>query len=217
MKRATLRVVLLACGLSASWSPAAQARTIVITDADCEHIAAISADAPRLSWAGTVSAAADFGNYYIDLTPKQSFLIRYPLDRIPPGQRITKAEWTVPIIQAYPATGVRMQVRRLLADWGPGVCHLYRRTRPERVEWDTPGAQRGGADRVAEPTDTAVAHNAGEITFNVTEDVELWYGGAAANHGWILTAEDADLFLRMSSPFWGSPKGWKLRITFEPE
>jgi hypothetical protein len=62
-----------------------------------------------------------------------------------------------------------------------------------------------------------VAHNSGEVTMNVTQDVELWYSGAAPNHGWILTAEDADLFLRMSSPFWGSPKGWKLRITFEPE
>jgi hypothetical protein len=209
--------LLMFCGVCLLFTRTADARTIVLTDQDCERIACISADAPRLGFAGTQSAPGDFGNYYVDLTPKQSFLIRYPLDKIPPGQRITKAEWIVPIIQAYPATGVRMQARRLLADWGPGVSHQFRMTRPARVEWKSPGAKAGGVDRAAEPTATAIAHNSGEVTMNVTEDVELWYGGAAVNNGWILTADDAEQFLRMSSPFWGSPKGWKLRITFEPE
>jgi hypothetical protein len=195
----------------------ASARTIVLTDQDCDQIAAISADAPRLSWAAVANATAEYGNHVIDLTPKQSFLIRYPIDRIPAGQRITKAEWIVPFLQVSPAAGVRLQVRRLTTQWGPGVSHVYRMVRPQRAEWHTPGARGLGQDRAAQATAVATFRGAGEQTFNVTQDVELWYTGAAPNHGWILTAEDADTWLRLASPFWGAPKGFKLRITYEPE
>lgn len=195
----------------------AAARTIVLTDADCEKMAAISADAPRLSWAGTIYNVGEFSNHYVELTPKQSFLICYPLDRIPPGQRITKAEWIVPFHLAYPTAGVRLQVRRILKEWGPGVSYRYRTIRPERLEWQTPGARGLGQDRAAKPTATATIRGSGEQAFNVTEDIELWHSGAAANYGWILTADDQDTWVRTPSPFWGGTKGWKLRITFEPE
>ena len=89
--------------------------------------------------------------------------------------------------------------------------------RPERVKWHTPGAKGLGQDRAARATAMATIKGSGEQTLNVTEDVELWYTGAAANYGWILTTEDQDVYVRMPSPFWGAPKGWKLRITFEPE
>ena len=189
----------------------------MLTDQDCEQMAAISADAPRMSWAGYPYGAAQFTNHEFILTGKQAFLIRFPLDRIPPGQRITKAEWIVPHLSVYPAGGTRLQVRRLLKEWGPGVSHQYRMVRPQRVEWHTPGARGLGQDRATEATATATIKGAGEQVFNVTEDVELWYTGAAANYGWILTAEEQDIYVRLPSPFYNAPKGWKLRITFEPE
>src|SRR6266853_1638394 len=86
----------------------ASARTIVLTDQDCEQMAAISADAPRMSWAATAYGTAEYSNHNIDLNSKRSFLIRFPLDRIPRGQRITKAEWTVPYTYVSPAGGVRL-------------------------------------------------------------------------------------------------------------
>jgi hypothetical protein len=195
----------------------ASAKTIVITDGDCEFMGVLSADAPRMSWAAVANATAEYGNHYIDLTPKTSFVIRYPLDKIPPGQRITKAEWVVPYAQVSPATGVKVQVRRLLKDWGPGVSHQYRMIRPQRLEWHTPGAQGVGQDRAAKATAADSIQGAGEHTFNVTEDVELWYSGAAPNYGWQLATDEAQAWFRTHSPFWQSPKGWKLRITYEPQ
>lgn len=204
--------------LLVSFAGPVSARTIVLTDEDCERIAVISGDAPRMSWAATVyGAAGEYSNHLIDLTAKQSFLIRYPLERIPPGQRITKAEWMFNHIQGSPVGGVRVQARRLLKDWGAGVSHQYRMIRPERAEWHTPGARGLGQDRAAEATATATIKGTGEQIFNVTEDVELWYSGAAPNHGWILSVEDQDAYVRLRSPFYGYPKSWRLRITFEPE
>src|SRR5207247_1208202 len=66
---------------------AVQAKTIILTDEDCERMAAISADAPRMSWAGYEASAGVFTSIYIDLYSQRGFLIRYPLDKIPKGQR----------------------------------------------------------------------------------------------------------------------------------
>ncbi|MDA1211259.1 MAG: DNRLRE domain-containing protein [Planctomycetota bacterium] len=192
------------------------ARTIVITDEECELMAAITAAAPRVGWAGISYGPGEYINSQIDVTTKSSFLIQFPLDRIPKSHRIRKAELTIPYDLHAPPTGIRTQVHRLLADWGPGVCHQFRRTRPERVEWKTAGAMGFGTDRAVKPTATASLKGAGEHTFNVTEDVELWHSGAAGNHGWLITTDDPMGYLRLASPFWGGAKSWKLRITFEP-
>ncbi len=204
------------CVLAAIFCPAVQARTIVLTDEDCEHMAAISANAPRVSWAGVSYGAGEFLNSSIDITTKNSFLIRFPLDRIPKNHRVTKAELTIPYELESPPTGIRTQVRRLLVEWGPGVCHQYRQTRPERLEWHAPGAAGGGQDRAPKPTATGLLKGAGKHTFNVTEDVELWHTGAAGNYGWIITTDDPLGYLRISSPVWQGHKQWKLRVTFEP-
>lgn len=217
MKSITRLPILLVAALALMNATAAHARTIVLTDEDCEHLAAISSDAPHMSWAATINGNGEFSNHVIDLTQKQSFLMRYPLDRIPAGQKITKAEWIVPFLQVYPPGGVRVQARRLLKDWGPGVSYEDRMTRPKREKWHTPGAKGLGQDRAARPTAMLTFKMSGEMSFNVTEDVELWYSGAAKNYGWILSAEDQDAWVRTPSPFWGAPKGWKLKITYEPE
>ena len=213
-KAARLAIV---AGLWLIWlAQESAARTIVLTDEDCEQMAAISADAPQMSWAGTSYGLGEYTNHTIDVTTKSAFLIRYPLDRIPPGQRITRAEWVVPYQLVIPANGVRLQVRRILASWGAGVSHARRMARPEPMAWTTPGARALGQDRAAQATATATVKGTGEQSFNVTQDVELWYSGAAPNHGWLLGVEDQDALVRMTSPFWGAPKGWKLRITYEP-
>lgn len=193
------------------------AKTIVLTDADCELMAAISAEAPRMSWAAVLNGTAEYGNHQIDLTPKTSILMRYPLEKIPPGQRITKAEWVIPYAQVSPPTGVKIQVRRILQEWGPGVSHQYRMTRPKKLEWHTPGAMGLGQDRAVKATASASLKGAGEHTFNVTEDVELWYSGAVPNYGWQLATDEQMAWFRTQSPFWNGPKLWKLRITYEPK
>jgi hypothetical protein len=206
--------VFLVLAISAA---AAHARTIVITDEDCDQMAAISSDAPLLSWAGTATATNEYANYAIDLTTRSAFLIKYPLERIPKGQKITRAEWIIPYNIVSPPAGARLQIRRVLKTWGVGASHQYRMTRPEKLEWNTPGARGVGQDRAAQATAIATVKGNSEQSFNVTQDVELWYSGAAGNNGWIVTVEDQDAWVRCGSPFWTNPKGWKLRITFEPE
>lgn len=196
---------------------AAEARTIVMTEEDCTEMAVISSEAPRMSWAGTANAVAEFGTNSIDLYKQSAFLIRFPLERIPAGQRITRAEWVIPHLLVSPVGGARLNVRRILVSWGAGVSYENRMTRPQRLPWSAPGARAAGLDRVAAPTAVALIKAAGEQSLNVTQDVELWYSGAAKNHGWIVTLEDADTFVRLPSPVWNAPQGYKLRITYEPQ
>src|SRR5262245_12270726 len=76
-----------------------QAKTILLTDEDCDLMAAIAAEAPRLSWAGYEASPGVFTAIYLDLYPStRSFLIQYPLDKIPKGQKITNAELTIPVV-----------------------------------------------------------------------------------------------------------------------
>lgn len=210
-----LRTIIL-IGLCCCALPA-RAKTVVITDADCEKIAVISAEAPRMSWVGYPLGLAEYSNHLFYMNAKSAFLMCYPLEKIPPGHRITKAEWVVPYGLAYPVTGAKVQVRRVLQEWGAGVSHQYRMTRPQRLEWHTPGAHGLGQDRATKSTALGTFKGSGECTFNVTEDVELWYSGAVPNYGWLLTVEDPDSIIQLQSPFWGAPKGFKLRITYEPQ
>jgi hypothetical protein len=192
------------------------ARTITLTDLDCDKMAAIAADAPRLSWAGYQSLTGLYETTLIDLTPSKAFLIRFPLGKVPKGQRITRAELTFSVNLAT-SGDQKVHVRRILGDWGAGVCYQYRMTRPNKVEWKEAGARASAADRAPKASAVARVNGAGDVTVNLTEDVELWYTGAGANQGWIVTVEDADVLVRLLSPL-GSGKGqWKLQITFEPE
>jgi hypothetical protein len=192
------------------------ARTIVVSDEECDRMAAISADAPRLSWATYLAGTGIYSTQYtIDLRKGKAFLIHYPIDKIPKGQRITKAELVVPVHQVEGEQ--KLVVRRLVADWGAGVCHDYRMIRPKKVEWAKPGARDNGLD--AKPTTSVRVSQPGEQILNVTEDVELWYTKAATNHGWIFTTEYDSPSIQLVSPISDYPPGrgkWKLRITYEP-
>lgn len=192
------------------------ARTIILSDEDCPRMAAIAAEAPRLSWAACELGAGSFLTNYLDMTSSRSFLICYPLDRIPKGQRITNAEWEIPV--ALTSAGEqRLYVRRIVGDWGVGVCHDYRSVRPKKVPWTVPGAKGASLDRALKPSGVMRAAGAGTCKLIVTEDVQLWYSDAAANQGWILNVEDADSLIRLNVPLYLGRGQWKLRITYEPE
>lgn len=193
------------------------ARTIELTDADSDQMAVIGPQAPRSGWLMNEMGAGEFTTTLLDLRAERSFLIRYPLDRVPPGQRITRAEWILPVGLVNPTGELRLYVRRIVGDWGAGVCHLYRMLRPKKVAWTVPGAAGVSTDRAAQPTAIVRISGPGEQTVNVTEDVELWYTGAAENHGWILTVEDPDVLIRFGSPLWDGKGTLKLRIIYEPE
>lgn len=192
----------------------AQARTIVITDAVCDRMAMIAAVAPRMSWAYAPIHALGFTSEGILLRPEAALLIRFPLDGIPKGQRIVKAELLVPLGQFH-KPGPRIHLHRVLADWGPGCCWLYRTTKPEKVPWAVVGCAGGSTDRAPRPTATLRPEKPGEIAVNVTEDIERWNSGGTPNNGWVFTCED-DTLVTLSSPIWQSPNSWKLRITYEP-
>ena len=50
---------------------------------------------------------------------------------------------------------------------------------------------------------------------NVTQDVELWYSGAAPNRGWLLTFDSYSILI--SPTHMAERSKWELRITYEPE
>jgi hypothetical protein len=213
----TIRLlVALACGLFTA-TPAL-GRTIVITDEDCENIAMISPEAPRLSWAAFESSPGVFSTHAVQFIPNRAFLIRYPLDRIPKKQRITKAELVIPV--NYLAGEPRLEVRRVLADWGAGVCYTYRKTSPKKFKWAKAGGRGVSTDVTLKPTAVAKLTETGPKTVNVIADVELWYTGGAVNRGWVLRLVKSDglmaQMLSPLSPFLPGQGKWKLRITYEP-
>ncbi|HZZ82520.1 MAG TPA: hypothetical protein VFE62_28735 [Gemmataceae bacterium] len=198
---------------------AVQARTISLTAEDADEMACIASFAPRLSW---VMAPANVQAQNTQPTlywyNSMSLLMRFPIkDLVPEKQRITKAE--LMIAPTYVAGTPQVHVRRLLAEWGPGVCHDYRMTFPKKVEWSQPGA-KGNADRNNKATAVFKFAKVGEQSADVTEDIELWYTGGAPNRGWLLTLEPeghVGYFYSPYTPQTAGAKSWKLQITFEPQ
>lgn len=211
--RLALAIVAVCCGSATT----AAARTIELTDYDCDRMAVIGPQAPRSGWAMTEVAAGEFSTMYLDLRAERAFLVRYPLTRIPDGQRIARAEWIVPVGLISSASEPKLHVRRILGEWGAGVCYDYRTLRPKPLAWTQPGAAGVSTDRAAQPSAVAAVKGMGELAINVTEDVELWYTGVAANQGWIVTVEDPTALVRLNSPLWSGHGTFKLRITYEPQ
>ncbi len=230
-------------------------RTINLDASRCNRMALISAAAPmhgwasksghRCCWTGTEPRRSHgwhpgwrwnstLVNDLIRIDRGHSFLLSFPLDMIPKGHRVVHAQLTLPVTYAQEHEP-RFYVWRVLPDWGPGVCHLYRSTRPQRVAWNRPGAAGLSSDRATRPTDIVRLSPATmqlldrgrwslwsndmvrDLTVNVTEDVDLWHSGAAANNGWLITVEDPGTYVEMLSPVWDGRNRWKLRITYEPQ
>lgn len=203
---AALLLLLAACPL--------QARTIIITDEEADQMAVLSAEAPRQGWFANNETASAANNASLTLSRSRSFLIRISLKKIPMDCRVTKAELLIPI--EHPGNGdARLYVWRMLAEWGTGVCHQYRLADPKPIEWATPGARGGSSDRATRPSAVAPVRTAGELTINVTDDVDLWHSDGAPNRGWLLTLEE-DAAIRLVPPFYTGVGSWKLRLTYEP-
>ena len=193
-----------------------EARTVILDASNCDRVAGIAQAAPRHSWAMYERWPGIYTTDKVVIGPRQRFLFRFSLDKIPPGQRISHAELTLPVTERY-GPEPRFYLWRITADWGPGVCYQYRLVGPKPVKWTKPGAAGLSADRATRPTDILRLYQNGDVTINVTEDVEAWYGGAAKNNGWLLSIEDPGIHVDLRSPLTGRDAGWKLRITYEPE
>jgi hypothetical protein len=203
----------------ASFLPAtASARTLTLTADDCEQIACLSSEVPRMSWAVCQHGKGVFDtSHQLQLRPGMAVLLKFPLDKIPREQRILKAELS---LHVQLVGGGNVQVRRLLADWGDGVCHDFRKTLPEKQPWTQAGGRGAGTDRAAKDSAIVKCPAVGEHAADVTEDVELWYTQGAANRGWIMTLENEAGSVYLASPYAPNTmegKQWKLQITFEPE
>jgi hypothetical protein len=212
IRRSVMAMILVVLSLTSL----ASAKTIVLTDEQADRMACVIPEAPLASFGGYAVAEGYWNMVYVDLRPGSAFLIRYPIDAIPKGMKITNAELMVQVYYLY-STEPRMYVWRVLPDWGAGVSHQYRTQRPQKTEWAAPGVRGSGTDRATRPTVMLPLTTAGEKVINVTQDVELWYTGAAPNNGWLFTAEDAEANIRLDSPLWNARGKWKLRITYEPQ
>lgn len=192
------------------------AKTVVLTAESCDRMAAISEAAPRQSWAMNERVSGEFDTSRVQLAEGHSFLVRFSLAAIPPGQRIAHGELTLPVAD-FAGNEPRFYVWRLLAAWDAGVCHQYRSARPKLLAWTKPGARGLSSDRATRPTDIVRVAKS-PVTVNVTEDVLLWYTGGAQNNGWMLTVEDPALAVYLTSPVasMDGRRAWKLRITYEP-
>lgn len=199
----------LAAVVGTSWG-----RTIIVTDAVVDRMACIADAAPRQSWAGISENNGAFTTRLASVTPGRNFLMRWNIGDIPKDSRILNAELFVPIDSVTDAN-TRLYLWRMVGDWGPGVCYQYRTMRPKPVEWGEMGAGSPGIDRAVRPTGVLKAA-AGEVVFNVTQDVEAWYNGAAPNAGWMFTVEDTGLIVNIQAPVYSGAGRWKLRITYEP-
>ncbi len=181
-------------------------------------MAVTSPEAPRLSWAGTESGTGSWTTHlFLDMKTGRSLLICFPLDKVPKGQRITNAELVFTVVNVDREQ--RLTVRRILGDWGVGVCHDFRMVRPQKLSWGMAGANAASTDYAAKAIHYRISTK-GEKSVNVTDDVELWYTGAAKNQGWIIRLEDQNATMQLYSPLSYYPAGrgkWQLRITFEPE
>jgi len=187
------------------------ARTITLKPEALDAFAVLSEANTINGWA---SYNYDYTRYTADTPgggPATSYLLRYSLAQIPKGMRITHAEWTI----AHNVSSANVNVWRVLAEWGLGVCYQYRATYPQKLEWSVPGAKGKSTDRATNPTATGQFVNGQLLTVNVTQDVEMWYNGAAPNRGWLLTFDGFALL--HSATHGGHRTKWQLTITYEPE
>lgn len=216
MRPMTRNILTLGLTVLLALTAAASARTIIVTDELSDRAASIWISAPRAGWAGYEPVAGYQINSLLYVRRDSGFLLQMPIDKVPAGNRITKAELVLPLSYTY-AADAKLHVWRVVPDWGAGVCWEYRTIRPKPQKWAMPGARGSSADRATKPTAIVTLRNGtnAELIANVTEDVELWYTGAAKNNGWLFTLEE-DAIAQFLPPCHSYRGNWKLRITYEP-
>jgi hypothetical protein len=191
--------------------PPAFCRTITLKPEALDAFAALSEAHPMNGWACFNYDGTRYVSSVPGVGPSNSLLVRYSLDQIPKGMRITHAEFTI----AHNVSSAKVNVWRILAEWGLGVCHQFRMTHPEKRAWSVAGARGKSTDRATNPTASGKFVDGQLLTVNVTPDVELWYTGAAPNRGWLLTFESGALLHSVTHD--GHRFKWQVRVTYEPE
>src|SRR5258707_2654402 len=88
----TSRLHLPALVLLLALAVSAPAKTIVLTDIDCERMAFIQAAQPRWSWGGYDVSTSAQSTAQLYMYADRAFLIAFPLEKVPKGQKILKAE-----------------------------------------------------------------------------------------------------------------------------
>ncbi len=205
------KVIALCVALLAFGAVPLVARTIIIKADALDSFAALSETNVRNGWATYNYDNTRYINSAAGAGPATSYLLRYSLDQIPKGMRITRAEWTI----AHNVASTKISVWRVLPEWGIGACFQYRTTYPKKQEWSVAGARGKSTDRATNPTASGQFVNGQLLTVNVTQDVEMWYSGAAPNRGWLITF---DGFALLHSPTHGGHRHkWQLTVTYEPE
>ncbi|OGV62787.1 MAG: hypothetical protein A2498_02560 [Lentisphaerae bacterium RIFOXYC12_FULL_60_16] len=192
------------------------AGTIIIDSTGIDRVAGIVEWAPRQSWSLNEQPEGRAHNTSVGLVQGRGLLVRFALDAIPKGNRIIHAELVVNVPTTQ-GNEPRFYLWRILAEWGIGVCHQFRMTHPKPLAWTRPGARAFSTDRATRPTDIVRIRTPGDVTINVTEDVDLWYTGTVPNHGWLFTVEDPAISLAFHTPLTKEPGRWLLRVTYEPE
>lgn len=196
---------------------AAEAVTIELRASQMVGFAVVCKAAPRLSWAGFTYRPGTYTSSQISADPSRTILARYDLSEIPGDMRITSATWVLPLAEKSKVQS-QLQVWRALADWGAGVCYLYRTTRPEPAPWHTEGGRGVGTDRAVRPSAVVVTNSdRDELHVNVTQDVELWHSGIEPNNGWMISVDAGHPPVLLQSPLRTGETDWVLRITYEPQ
>lgn len=193
-----------------------QARSEAVDYVD--QFAFLAEEAPLTSHAGYEYGAntGQWGSSLATISNTHSVLIRYDLSDIPKDMRITNAELVLPVYTYSPAD-TRFFIYRMLADWGDGASYKYRYNTPEKkVEWAAPGARGGSSDRATGSTASYRVKAQGDVTLNVTSDVEMWYTKAAPNNGWLFTVEEPSSTVIFYSHIYHGYSPWVLRVTYEP-
>lgn len=184
-----------------------------------DQFAFLTEEAPLSSDAGHEASPNGglWGSSLAMLTNTHSMLIRYDVSSIPKGMRITNAELVLPVY-TYSPTDVRFFVYRMVSEWGNGASYKYRiHTVDKKLEWAMPGARGGSTDRATGSTASVRLKAAGEVTLNVTSDVEMWYTKAAPNYGWMFAVEEPGALVGFYGHIYHGYSPWVLRVTYEPE
>jgi hypothetical protein len=183
----------------------AAAGTLELRATAIDRVAVLSRDQPE------TAVPVQGGN--VTLKKGTVMLVRFSLEALPEGQRIARAELSVPVT-GFGETTPRFFLWRVLSEWGARATARFRMTEPEQQTWSREGAEGRGTDRGLRPTAVERLRRTETVKVNVTEDVEIWHENAAPNWGWLVTVEDPGATVNIAVP--GDRTAWKMRITYEP-
>ena len=133
----------------------------------------------------------DMGYLWVRTAGAQAGLIRFDLDAVPANAQVTSASLQLYVDSRSTVLPIDVKLYRMLRGWNESEATW--KLAAAGKSWGSPGAV-GGADRAAQPSNTARFENAPRYwTSNVTTDVREFVSGVAPNYGWqVAAAASAD-------------------------